>query len=101
MRPHGLLVVATLAHDNIPDLHESTGNSRDGPLQEGMVITVEPGVYVPPNVEFPKAFWDLAVRIEDEVLISSTGPVVLSSSAPKEIADVEAACQGSLGLSPF
>ncbi|KAH9843656.1 peptidase M24 [Rhodofomes roseus] len=83
------------------DLHESSHFDRHAPLQAGMVITVEPGVYVPPSAHFPKHFHNIGIRIEDEVLVGEEHPVVLSVSAPKEIADVEGACQGLLGLEPF
>ncbi|KAF8432533.1 Creatinase/Aminopeptidase P [Boletus edulis BED1] len=71
-------------------------------LKAGMVITVEPGIYVPPVPQFPKAFHNMGVRIdsEDEVLVGKNHPVVLSVAAPKEIVDVEGACQGQLGLEP-
>jgi intermediate cleaving peptidase 55 len=65
-----------------------------------MIITIEPGVYVPPNANFPKQFHDIGIRIEDEVLIGEEDPVVLSTSAPKEVEDIEGACQGALGLEP-
>ncbi|KAE9399144.1 peptidase M24 [Gymnopus androsaceus JB14] len=82
------------------DLHED-GYSRTGTLKEGMVVTVEPGIYVPPSPAFPKHYHNLGIRIEDEVLVGKEHPVVLSVNAPKEIADVEGACQGVLGLEPF
>ncbi|KAF8451032.1 hypothetical protein L210DRAFT_3500241 [Boletus edulis BED1] len=71
-------------------------------LKAGMVITVEPGIYVPPVPQFPKAFHNMGIRIdsEDEVLVGKNHPVVLSVAAPKEIVDVEGACQGQLGLEP-
>lgn len=43
----------------------------------------------------------MGIRIEDEVLVTKEHPVVLSVNAPKEIVDVEGACQGSIGLKPF
>ncbi|KAG1875383.1 peptidase M24 [Suillus subalutaceus] len=70
-------------------------------LKAGMVITVEPGIYVPPTAQFPKHFHNIGIRIEDEVLVGEKHPVVLSVSAPKEIADIEGACQGLLGLEPI
>jgi len=66
-----------------------------------MVITIEPGVYVPADPQFPKHFHGLGMRIEDEVLVGAEHPVVLSANAPKEIEDVEGACQGALGFEPF
>ncbi|KAF5390508.1 hypothetical protein D9757_005207 [Collybiopsis confluens] len=83
------------------DLHESDGNSRTATLKAGMVITVEPGIYVPPSPAFPKHYHNLGIRIEDEVLVGKELPVVLSVNAPKEIVDVEGACQGVLGLEPY
>ncbi|OJT04640.1 Intermediate cleaving peptidase 55 [Trametes pubescens] len=83
------------------DLHESNQTERDAPLKAGMVVTIEPGVYVPPYREFPKAFHNIGIRIEDEVLVGKEHAVVLSASAPKEIADIEGSCQGLLGLTPF
>jgi intermediate cleaving peptidase 55 len=64
-------------------------------LVEGNV-TIEPGIYVPFDTSYPKHFHGLGVRIEDEVAFTKDGPLVLSTNAPKEIVDVEAACQGTL-----
>ncbi|KAI0829267.1 peptidase M24, structural domain-containing protein [Trametes gibbosa] len=83
------------------DLHESNLTERDASLKAGMVVTIEPGVYVPPSPEFPKAFHNIGIRIEDEVLVGRDHPIILSASAPKEIADIEGSCQGLLGLTPF
>ncbi|CCM01030.1 uncharacterized protein FIBRA_03078 [Fibroporia radiculosa] len=83
------------------DLHESSHFERNSPIKAGMVITVEPGVYVPPLSHYPKHFHNIGMRIEDEVLVGEEHPIVLSVNAPKEIADVEGACQGILGLEPF
>ncbi|KAG0695786.1 peptidase M24 [Suillus ampliporus] len=54
-------------------------------LKAGMVITVEPGIYVPPTAQFPKYFHNIGIRIEDDVLVGENHPVVLSVSAPKEV----------------
>ncbi|MBC7187585.1 MAG: aminopeptidase P family protein [Calditrichaeota bacterium] len=51
-------------------------------LQPGMVITVEPGIYIPEE--------NLGVRIEDDVLVTAQGHEVLSSAAPKTVAEIEA-----------
>jgi Xaa-Pro aminopeptidase len=47
----------------------------------GVIITVEPGIYIPEE--------NLGVRIEDDVLITASGPVVLSAGVPKKIEDIE------------
>jgi Xaa-Pro aminopeptidase len=59
-------------------------------LQPGMVLTIEPGLYVAPDdEEVPEAFRGIGIRIEDDILITADGPVVLSSSAPKTVEDIE------------
>lgn len=90
-----------LSHPIGIDLHESSHFDRSGPLKAGTVVTIEPGIYVPPTPNFPKHFHNIGIRIEDEVLVGKDHPIVLSVAAPKEIADVEGACQGLLGLEPF
>lgn len=60
------------------------------PFQAGMVITVEPGIYIAPgNKNAPKEFRGLGVRIEDDVWIGRKGPEVLTSEVPKEIDEIE------------
>ncbi|KAF7982312.1 hypothetical protein HWV62_28998 [Athelia sp. TMB] len=90
-----------LSHPIGIDLHESSHFDRSGELKEGMVITIEPGIYVPPSTNFPSHFHDMGIRIEDDVLIGKEHATVLSVNAPKEIVDVEGACQGLLGLEPY
>jgi Xaa-Pro aminopeptidase len=57
-----------------------------------MVLTVEPGCYVRPADNVPEEFWDIGVRIEDDVLVTADGTENLTGSTPKSVADVEAAC---------
>ncbi|MEM7001928.1 MAG: Xaa-Pro aminopeptidase [Pseudomonadota bacterium] len=62
-------------------------------LSPGMVLTVEPGIYFPRHLEqqgIPNRYLGIGVRIEDDVLITASGCEVLSSAAPKGLADVEA-----------
>lgn len=57
-------------------------------LEEGMITTVEPGIYIPANDEHAR-FRNIGIRIEDDVLITSKGPSVLSATCPKEITELE------------
>jgi Xaa-Pro aminopeptidase len=62
-------------------------------LEEGMVITVEPGIYVPAGDErIAPAFRGIGVRIEDEILITASGCENLTLDIPRTVHDVERAC---------
>ena len=69
------------------------GDDDKGPILEpGMVLTVEPGLYFGgwrTDVEIPERYSGIGIRIEDDILITEEGPVVLSSSCPKEIHEIE------------
>ena len=60
-------------------------------LAPGMVLTVEPGAYIRPAANVPEAFWNIGVRIEDDVLVTADGVENMTAGAPKSVADVEAA----------
>jgi Xaa-Pro aminopeptidase len=75
------------------DVHDVGDYKIDGnwrPLQPGMVLTVEPGCYIRPADDVPLALWNIGIRIEDDVLITAKGNEVLTASAPKTVADIEA-----------
>jgi Xaa-Pro aminopeptidase len=75
------------------DVHDAGDYKRDGEwraLEAGMVLTVEPGCYVRPAEDVPERFWNIGVRIEDDVLVTDSGHEVLSAETPKRIADIEA-----------
>jgi Xaa-Pro aminopeptidase len=63
------------------------------PLQAGMVVTVEPGIYVRPGPGVPEQFWHLGIRIEDDIAVTADGYCNLSADAPKTIAEIEAVMQ--------
>jgi Xaa-Pro aminopeptidase len=71
-------------------LYRVDGASRT--LEPGMVLTVEPGCYIRPGDKVPEEFWDIGVRIEDDVLVTATGNENLTASTPKSLSEVEAAC---------
>ena len=78
------------------DVHD-TGTYRDlraegkpsRALQPGMTLTVEPGIYVRPAEGVPEQFWNIGIRIEDDVLVTADGYTILSDAAPKQVADIE------------
>jgi Xaa-Pro aminopeptidase len=59
-------------------------------LQPGMVLTVEPGIYVRPAEGVPEAYWHIGIRIEDDVVVTEDGYRLLTASAPKTVEDIEA-----------
>ncbi|XP_060760249.1 xaa-Pro aminopeptidase 3 isoform X2 [Neoarius graeffei] len=81
------------------DVHDTPELSRSQPLQAGMAITIEPGLYFSEDDEScPQLFRGLGVRIEDDVVIREQGgPLILSAHTPKSVCDVERACAHSEG----
>jgi Xaa-Pro aminopeptidase len=63
-------------------------------LEAGMALTVEPGIYIPEGATSDKRFWNLGVRIEDDVLVTPDGMECLSCTAPREIPEVEKTLAG-------
>lgn len=58
-------------------------------FEADMVVTVEPGIYIPIGSDCDKKWWGIAVRIEDDILITTNGPVNLSSEAPRKSNEIE------------
>ncbi len=58
-------------------------------LEPGMVLTVEPGLYIAPDAEVPAEFRGIGIRIEDDVLVSADGHEVLSRDVPKDVEAIE------------
>ncbi|TGD81765.1 aminopeptidase P family protein [Hymenobacter wooponensis] len=80
------------------DVHDRGSN---GPLQEGNVITVEPGIYIPEGSPCDQKWWNIGVRIEDDVLITEKGYDNLSKEAPRTVAEIEAMMDKPSGLDAF
>ncbi|MCS0592167.1 Xaa-Pro aminopeptidase [Massilia norwichensis] len=60
------------------------------PLAPGMVLTVEPGIYVRPMEGVPEEYWHIGIRIEDDVVVTDDGCRILTSAAPKAVEEIEA-----------
>ena len=76
------------------DVHDVGDYRVDGEFREleaGMVVTVEPGIYIGPDMKGVPARWrGIGIRIEDDVVVTAGEPEVISSAAPKEAAEIEA-----------
>jgi len=80
------------------DTHDVGVYQKDGVsrlLAPGMVLTVEPGLYVSSGSKVPSAWWNIGVRIEDDVLITETGCELLSKGLPRTVKEIEASMRGS------
>jgi len=71
------------------DVHDVSSVPYTEPLKPGMIITVEPGLYMPVEEWVPEPLRGIGVRIEDDVLITEGEPEVLTRECPKEVADLE------------
>ncbi len=75
------------------DVHDVGGYRRDGEprqLEPGMVLTVEPGLYIPADEDIPAALRGIGIRIEDDVVVTATGHEVLTTGVPKQVEEIEA-----------
>jgi Xaa-Pro aminopeptidase len=64
-------------------------------LEPGMTLTVEPGIYIRPSPRVPKEFWNIGVRIEDEVLVTADAPEVLTAGLEKTPEAIESAMRAA------
>jgi Xaa-Pro aminopeptidase len=78
---------------DVHDVGRYFDGGRPRPLEPGVVITVEPGLYFGRDADVPERYRGIGVRIEDDVLIERAGARVLSHNVPKDPDDVEQACQ--------
>ena len=79
------------------DVHDPPFSRSEKPLlKPGMVLTIEPGLYISrTDTRAPKALLGTGLRIEDNILVTKTGSVVLTKAAPKEVEELEELCLSS------
>lgn len=64
------------------------------PLEAGMVLTVEPGIYVRPAPGVPEQYWHIGIRIEDDAIVTPEGCELITRDVPVAVADIEAIMRG-------
>ncbi len=75
------------------DVHDVGHYKTDGQWRNfiaGMVTTIEPGLYITEDKDVDPKWWNIGIRIEDDVLVTEDGHQVLTSATPKTVADIEA-----------
>ncbi|MPS29257.1 MAG: M24 family metallopeptidase [Alcaligenaceae bacterium] len=63
-------------------------------LRPGMVLTIEPGIYVRPAADVPERFWDIGIRIEDDAVVTESGCELISRGVPVAADEIEAIMRG-------
>lgn len=95
----GLVKLGIIANENERHSYFPHGTSHHlgldvhdmgpGVFEEGVCITVEPGIYIPPGSKCDKKWWSIGVRIEDDILITKDGHRNLSAGSPRSVAEIE------------
>lgn len=76
---------------DVHDVGQYKINGQWRELQPGMVVTIEPGLYIPAEAEdVDPQWWGIGIRIEDDVLVTETGHEVLTQGLPRSVKEIEA-----------
>ncbi len=79
-----------LGHNLGIDTHDvSSIPLKETVLEEGMVVTIEPGIYIPDSEEIPEEFRGIGIRIEDDIVVTKNGPLNLTEDLPKSVEELE------------
>jgi Xaa-Pro aminopeptidase len=82
---------------DVHDVGQYRVNDESRILESGMVLTIEPGIYIAPNTTFIDDKWkNIGVRIEDEILVTENGCDILTNMIPKTVSEIEATMKGGL-----
>ncbi|WP_105213130.1 Xaa-Pro aminopeptidase [Pseudoalteromonas sp. T1lg22] len=80
---------------DVHDVGEYKQDEKDRPFEPGMVLTIEPGLYISEDAPVAEQYRGIGIRIEDDVLVTENGHENLTASVPKEVAEIEALMQES------
>jgi Xaa-Pro aminopeptidase len=83
------------AHERKDPLSGETITDRPSRiLRPGMVLTIEPGLYVRPADKMPEQFWNIGIRIEDDAIVTETGCELITRDVPVKAEEIEALMRG-------
>lgn len=75
---------------DVHDVGNYFQNGKQRPFEPGFVLTVEPGLYIPPHSQVDERYRGIGIRIEDDILVTEDGSENLTRDIPKSVADIEA-----------
>jgi len=78
---------------DVHDVGDYKKDEKERPFEAGMVLTIEPGLYVSLDAQAPEQYKGIGIRIEDNLLVTEQGHENLTLSVPKSISEIEALMQ--------